>query len=498
MPPARFGHGFRNDIFLSYAHVDNAPDTDRREWVSRFALDLKNRLEMVSGHSVAVWRDDRLEASDQLDPTIAAELSNSAALVTILSPAYFGSDPCRQEREHFIDVFDGAVIRGTTKSRIVKVVKTRVSPNRYPDELRGMLEHRFYKEEPNGTFKEFHLHEREEVRNQYATVLDDVAQELSQLLSVVEGHPMGPPRGAVFLAAATGDVYSERNDLRRFLESDGYAVLPSRNLPVEAEELKQDVKSALQASALAVFVLGCRYGWVPEMGDGKSFVRLQLEHAGSFAPHLPRIIWIPPGVTGSEQPQKEMLDEIRREFPRHGFEVIESNLTTLQTHLRDRLRPTKPPSISPARDRGTFSLYLMVDRCDRDRARPLRQQLLAAGFEVDWLPETGEAGPIRQLHREWLIHDDAFLIYYGMSDATWLAYQKLELRKALGHGRRTPPETRIVLAAPLSPDKEDLRASPRLVLDGLPPKELNEAVNRFVTDLSSARAGRATPPSAQV
>jgi TIR domain len=500
MPPPPFGHGFRNDVFISYAHLDNEPDADGRRWVGQFCEDLVRRLQMVSGRTVTIWRDDRLDASDLLDPAIEAELATSAMLVPILSPSYFASDACRRELEHFLRLDAATQTPGVTKSRIVKVAKTRVDRSLYPAQLAGMLEHPFYKEEPNGSFKEFHIHERPEVRSVYATAVDDVAQEISRRLAALEGQkPAATPHATVFLALATGDVDTERNHLRRFLQQDGCEVLPATNLPLEAGALERDVKGALQASKLAVFVMGCRYGWVPEMGEGKSFVRLQLEHAAQYAAQVPRVIWIPPGLKVSEQAQIDLVDRVRREFPGRGFEVVESNVQSLLTHLRDRLQPKAPPPAPAAPDGGQSDvhLYLMVDRCDRDAARPLRQYLLASGFGVDWLPATGEASTIGQLHREWLLNDDAFLIFYGASDDAWIKCQGQELRKAKGLGRRTPAKTRIVLAAPPSDDKEDLRVSP-VVIDGLPPKELKDALCAFLKELEPAgTAGRGSGPPAE-
>ena len=58
MPSPRFNHGFKNDVFISYTHVDDEADASGRQWVSKFEVDLRTRLAQASGHSVDIWRDE--------------------------------------------------------------------------------------------------------------------------------------------------------------------------------------------------------------------------------------------------------------------------------------------------------------------------------------------------------------------------------------------------------------------------------------------------------
>ena len=44
-----FVPGFEHDVFVSYAHFDNEPDTQEIRWVSRFQADLKVALRQRLG-----------------------------------------------------------------------------------------------------------------------------------------------------------------------------------------------------------------------------------------------------------------------------------------------------------------------------------------------------------------------------------------------------------------------------------------------------------------
>src|SRR5215813_10502037 len=98
MPPPRFQHGWAHDVFLSYTHVDDKEDAGQR-WVTKFTEQLRTRLEMVSGRTIDIWRDEeKLGGADYFNDTIANAVRNSAVLLVVLSPSYFNSDYCQRER----------------------------------------------------------------------------------------------------------------------------------------------------------------------------------------------------------------------------------------------------------------------------------------------------------------------------------------------------------------------------------------------------------------
>jgi len=152
----------------------------------------------------------------------------------------------------------------------------------------------------------------------------------------------------------------------------------------------------------------------------------------------------------------------------------------------------------PASDEE-LRLYFMCDRCDHDSASPYRKFLLEKGIEVDWLPasaEPGTTGGSASFHREWLLEDHGFVIYYGNSGYEWYKRQRQELRKAKGYGRTTAVRSLTFLDPPSSQDKDELRVTPS-ILDGLPPKPLAEKLKEldaFVDELKR-NGGGGTPPS---
>jgi hypothetical protein len=327
MPPPRFRHGFVHDVFLSYTHADDAADAGRR-WVTQFARDLQARLVIVSGRTVDIWRDeDKLGAADRFDDTIARAVNDSAVLLVVLSPSYFNSEPCRRERERFT-----AAVRGQEnefpggKSRVVKVAKFKVGADRYPPDLQALLEHRFYVELPGSNVcKEFHLSDDLDVQRRYFPKVDDVAQEIAGLLTALETNQVAEPKGSVYLAEATSDLDSDRENLRRRLGQLGYDVEPKVELRLlPPSQIRSFLTETIRKCQLAVHPVGGYYGFVPEGADGKSVIEIQLDMARSDARNgdLSRIIWVPEGLVPVENTQKQFLEIVRKKFAGSGFELL--------------------------------------------------------------------------------------------------------------------------------------------------------------------------------
>lgn len=82
-----FVPGYDNDIFVSYAHVDNVPLPGAEEgWVSTLMRGLKTRLAQLLGRSgdFVVWRDPNLSAHEPLTPQLLDALTQSATLLIVL------------------------------------------------------------------------------------------------------------------------------------------------------------------------------------------------------------------------------------------------------------------------------------------------------------------------------------------------------------------------------------------------------------------------------
>jgi hypothetical protein len=459
MPSARFKHGFRNDVFLSYAHVDDLVDPAGWMWVSKFETDLRNRLEMVSGKSIVTFRDSsRLASFDRIDSRIEDELRNSAVLVAIVSPAYFSSEYCSKERLIFHEIAPDVGGR----ARIVQVAKTRVDRTQYPEDLRSLNENKFYIDTPKG-FRDLHLHEDKEVRELYASRVDDVAQEISERLNQMEPNPsVAVPKGTVFLAETSSDLDEPRLQIRRSLLQLGYNVLPESPLRfLSAPDLAHVVQEDLSRVALTIHPVGARYGLIPELEKEKSVVRLQLEYAAGDSRNgsLPRIVWLPAGIKPAEERQQLLISDIQTHWAGKPFQIVEGTLEKFQTELPIWLPSSSPrPSSSKRRP----SVYVLCfDESERRAARALRTFLNSKNVDV------GSASPSAEGHAKRLANDDGFVIFFGNCSDEWV-YQKIdELVGAQTARTESGGPLRVVfLADPKRIDKEEFLSNDAEVVCG--------------------------------
>lgn len=494
MPAPRFQHGFANDVFISYTHEDDQEEAGIH-WVARFEVELRARLAKVSGQSIRTWRDDRLTGADRFKPEIEEQLLTSAVLVPVVTPSYFQSEWCGAERGQFIQRAraHGGLDVGN-KARIVKAAKTRVPFSQYPQELRELLEFQFYVEESNGTAREFHLSTDPAVRQRFNTVVDDLAQAIDKILRGLESGRRPTSKGSIYLGETSRDIDVDRDQLRRSLVHRGYAVLPAAPLRLhtgpEAENL---VARDLAECRLAVYPVGASYGPILEECD-RSITELQLDTALKDGRNggLPRMVWVPPGIDIVAPRQQELLVRVRSELPSKGFEILESPLSEIETHITDRLeRPAVVSDASgddDAEDRA--EIYLMCLAADRDAARPVRDSLFAEGFEVR-LPPTTDDG-YAALHTRRLETADAFVIFWGSAAESWVEPLLTELKRAKGLRKGKPILSKtIFLADPPTTEKRDYLTRQATLVQGFSPIPLPEALQPLLAELRRSGSGSA-------
>ncbi len=120
---------FEKHLFISYAHIDNQTlSSEEQGWVSRFHVSLESLLSMRLGGRARIWRDTKLTGNDIFSDEIVNQFSDTAVLVSIISPRYLKSDWCTKEAREFVEAASetGGVTVGN-KARIFKVIKTPVA-----------------------------------------------------------------------------------------------------------------------------------------------------------------------------------------------------------------------------------------------------------------------------------------------------------------------------------------------------------------------------------
>ena len=167
---------FEDDIFISYAHIDDQPLTKgQRGWISNFHQALEIRLAQLLGTEPKVGRDPELRGNDLWEERLMKRIPKIAILVSVVSPRYVESVWCMKEIKEFYKVADqNEGDRTEAQSRIFKVVKTPVSSDTEPPEIKNLLGYDFYQfEKATGRLRELNPAKDPGAKRNYWRKLDD-------------------------------------------------------------------------------------------------------------------------------------------------------------------------------------------------------------------------------------------------------------------------------------------------------------------------------------
>jgi hypothetical protein len=454
--------GKQNDVFVSYAHVDNAPITlnpgaEPFRWVSHFNENLQAFLTQHLGCEVVIWRDPRLKGNEVLWPALQSHLKDSAVIVSVVSPRYVESPACQKELEFFHQAAEqSGGFQADNHVRAFKVLKTPVERKDHPRIIQALVPYEFYGPDPEtGKEREFYLDPRQGEFKRHLAKIDDLARDIAEELKFLKSKPLPPERRAspdgrirVYVAETTTDVREQRDRLIRELRAHDYVVLPANSLPTldGADALRRSIRANLNECKLSVHLVGDRYGTVPE-GTDRSVAVLQhelaLEHAeagGSF-----EVIWMPQSLAATEKSQVEFIAQLKRLSTAHG-ELVTINIEDLKDYIHDKLR-TRPPNLP-----GPPFIYLIFDPRDQEAIEVIRKELQRC-CEVRLPLQGGKASKVREDHEEYLKLCDGAVIYYGQPNDYWFRTKDRDLLKARGL-RQKQLKALLYLDAPATQEKE--------------------------------------------
>lgn len=465
---------FAIDVFVSYARSDNESHEDSRGWVNQFTRHLRTRLLQILGEEVTIWQDTMLGGNQFFDQQTGDALFKSRLFVSVVTPAYVNSEWCRRElREFALRAGQTGGVRVGDRSRILKVVKTRVPPDVMPDELRDTLGYEFFDyDAESGRVREF----TPERKLPYWDKLNDLAYDIAEMLKALkrgapEPRPSDEKRGevnnAVYLAETTRDVRQEHEQVRRELERRGYSVLPDQELPTYTPDFDGVVREALARCRMSVHLFGARYGIIPEGESEHSVAHRQLELAAERAAsdaNFVRLVWMAPGLEPADARQGALVRELQAGVGAGAdTELIQAGLETFKEQIFERLAAEReaPPAASDKRK----SVYLVCDRSDLEEIRPLTDFLSERGVEII-LPATyGDGVSEVEDRKALLVECDAAVIYCGRRGRRWLSMKMVEVQEAAQRWRAKPLATQVVYLGPPASDwKESFHARDMTVI----------------------------------
>lgn len=487
--------GYENDAFISYSHIDNQPfSVPERRWVDFFHGHLQTFVDVHLGERASIWRDKRLTGDEVFSDEIGKRLLASAVLVSVLSPSYMKSDWCRKELFNFTDMAKSrGVLQVGTLHRVLKVLRLPVQRTLLPPDLDTTVGTSFFRIDPQSErVRDLLVDSTADSLLVFLERVDDVAQELARLLRAMMPQPCGIGHAGddrasslaggrvVYLAWTSGDLAPQRDRLRRELEARRHRIVPEGDPPLDAAQFQAAVQTALGEAAIAVHMVGSKYGLVLE-GVSRSIVELQLDDAvfEASGSQAARIVWFAPQAALDTDPRLNAL--LAGVQHRHVDVLGNQGIKALKTLVLDRLQPASPhpPSFADTSGAGA-SVYLLCDQLDRADIAPVRNYLFERSLEVRLPLFEGDAQEIRAEHYETLKECDGVFVYWGRGSESWLRTMLRDLKKVFGLGRERPYTARLLmLAGPLDASKQGFRTHELPMIDGFAP----ELLQPFMADV---------------
>lgn len=462
---------FEKDVFISYAHLDNDPDSlnkDAKGWISNFHTLLQKRLNKVIGDELKVWFDETdLEGNSVFGKEIRDQFPKLKVMVSILTPRYFKSNWCKEEMDTFYkEASKNAGLSVGNLSRIFKIVKTPFNPDEFENVppsvheiVNDTLDYKFFIQKSRDLVIE--LNPEGSVDNPNTAIfmekLEDVVQGIAKLIKKLNKIDKTPdPDKIIYLAETSNDLEEFREKLIRQLEDTGYHVLPDRKLPNLLKDYTQAVESYIDQSALSLHLISSNNYGAPPEGTIKSKVIIQNEIAGkkSKINNLNRLIWIPPATTDVDTDQEaqemqnaflkklkeaksddsqlipEILDgKTMQEFSEainEKIKAIENAKKAKKEAEEKALKDAQEKEQQAAQAKVTGAVtnevkkvYLICSSADLDSTGPLRKIIKKSGCSV-LLPEfEGTAQDLQKQHLDNLAVCDGVIIYYGAGNDLW-------------------------------------------------------------------------------
>jgi hypothetical protein len=463
-----FVPGFEHDVFISYAHFDNEPDTQEIRWVSRFQADLKTALRQRLGTEPNIFFDTRnLQAHHDLE-MLTENVSRSAAFLAILSPSYVKREWTIKELECFEQIATG-------RNRIVTVELLPVKESDFhPCFLRLKRAQFWWKDEREEDIP-LKLTPRSNP-DKYDRRLQTLAHQMEELLRAIAedqskkpqpsatasrppspaSNNKGPLSGtSILLAQATMDLYDDRDQVLAYLKQYGATVLPEGDYLQGGREFAEAVKADLDRANLFVQLLGpYRSNRPPDLKDDgsdepKSYAQFQYDAAKARGVAI--LQWRRPDIDPAAITHwdKRLLE---------GPEVLAMGLQEFMKEIKKTIErnaaAAKKATEKPTGPAKTEYLFINADSSDKELADQL---LKAFADKQDWIAASplfeGSAEDITKDLDASLVECGALMLVYGKADAPWVRAQLRRYSK-LERLRETPPRVKAILFAPPAPKPE--------------------------------------------
>jgi hypothetical protein len=418
---------FEHDVFISYAHFDNAGD---ERWVTRFGEDLKRALTQRLGEEPDVFFDEKaLQGNEQLEE-LKTRAYNSAIFVPVVTPSYVKRNWTTEELNAFA--------RNADDKRVFAIDALPLdSESHYPPALRELIRKPFWHRRSEGGVAV--TVDRELDKNLYVQLIATQAENIrTKMVSMREVPTRSPvvekPIATVLLAQVTPDLELEREQLRSHLEQFNIGVVPQGSYPGGGAEFAAAVKADCARASHFIQLLGPFAERRPaDLPEGYA----EHQYDAALAAKLTPLLWCRPDLDRAVMEQHrdsrlfkapELLMTGMNEFKSESVRIIGEERRKEEERRRRKEEGTTqvPPGNS----------FIFVDSVQNDL--PIAQQLASKIIQRKrsaYLPVfDGSPENIQEDLQNSILECSALVLVFGAAQPTWVRAQ-LRLKDKLVHRR---------------------------------------------------------------
>lgn len=400
--------GLQQDIFISYAHVNNQPLPGAEYgWVTTLITGLKVYLNQKFGRveGYSLWMDYKLDGNKALTPEIIEKLQDSAVFLLILSPGYLASEWCMKELDAFLER------HGANSSRIFVVEFDRIENK--PAGLEDLKGYQFWYKDHAEKVRTMAIPEPRNDERDYYQTLDDLALQLNkQILDIRQrgnAHQQSPiianseveAKKSIYISPVHEGLAQKRAELIRYLEQQKFTVVPASN-HISFSNFQEEMQKQLEVCSHVVQLL-----------DGYSNMGLPVEQYNiAIASTKPVIQWRSALLDLASVKDKSQLELLEKET------VIASNMADFKGHLSDELVPDTRVEKPKHSKNSDAIVFVNAGQEDLELARRVSEKLAQKGF-LCMLPLTPtqqtKPSDVRKDLEQNLVDCDFSLIIYAKS-----------------------------------------------------------------------------------
>lgn len=522
-------NGFDNDIFISYAHVDNLNGPAggaEKGWVISFAKMLQTTLRDTLKKQIAlnerelkIYWDERVAQGEPIDWQLNPAVEQSAIFLMIMSEHYLSSEWCNREANWFLENIagrpdvrnnklwpafvvsvantdkdhwpDNYSLRNTKPFVFHDVNRHNIDPRyAYPSIALNPMDTPYYPEFNNLQTALTNCILKALTLNQSALPMPEPALISDPLDSGSATIPNDDdPVGQLSIYAAPSVVVAATDDMarkaQRLVDMCTAEELSAEILADTAGSSHSTLDNSMSQAKLAVFLLGM----FPSHAPGVKADLFQQIYASTKQKDIKTILWMQSGgmidlIDDDFEEYKSFLNLISNDVEIFKFDEFPAKMSEFKATLRDEIQEPEPePEHIP---RGKVKLFIDAAKIDHSLATDLKSIIDSKNLNFrTFVPSLG----VNQQERneEWskvVGRCDGVILMYGAVDIDAID-DKLDQVELLSAKRKSLKKSEISIAIVDAPPLSSVDLSaPNVQMISVEEELDTERIIEFLTDLS--------------